>query len=164
MKQRYVQDVWKRVSHVIRFGSYKAPAHHAAGILGSPNQTVQQAPRVPQYPEDNGPQVALFARLHHRDTVATIPVKQHQYILEAPSVPVGPKRTDVKDRRLGVTDYPLKFSQGYPYGSLEAPPVFQSIPGYVVYNGQVQKSTIGYPKGALRAPKARTGGGQCSDG
>jgi hypothetical protein len=161
MIKKYVRDVWSGVLHVMTMPSYQAPRHHAAGILGSPNQTVQQAPRPPQYPQDNGPQVALFTRLHHRDTVDNIPVKQHQYILRAPAVPVGPARTDVIDRRLGVRQYPLQFSQGYPHGSFGAPPVYQSIPGYVVYNGQVQQSTQGYPKGALRAPKPRTGGGQC---
>jgi len=162
MIKKYVQDVWKNTLHVLRMPSYRAPEHTAAGILGSPNQTVQQAPREPQYPENNGPQVALFNRLHHRDTVQTIPVKQHNYILRAPAVPVGPARTDVVDRRLGVLVYPLKFSQGYPHGAMEAPPVYQSVPGYVVYNGVTQKST-GYPRGALRAPKPRTGGGQCNE-
>ena len=164
MIKKYVRDVWNGTLHVLRMPSYRAPGHTAAGLLGSPNQTVQQAPRIPQYPQNNGPQVALFTRLHHRDTVATIPVKQKQYILRAPDVPVGPKRTDIPiDRRLGVPSYPLQFSAGYPRGALEAPPVYQSIPGYVVYNGQTQKSTPGYPRGALRAPKPRSGGGQCND-
>jgi hypothetical protein len=164
MIKKYVQDVWNGTLHVLRMPSYKAPPHTAAGILGSPNQTVQQAPRLPQYPEDNGPQVALFTRLHHQDTVATIPVKQHQYILRAPDVPTGPKRTDVPDNRLGLLSYPLAFSTGYPRGAMEAPPVYQSIPGYVVYNGITQANSPGYPRGALRAPKPRTGGGQCNDG
>lgn len=161
MIKKYVQDVWKGTLHVIRMPSYQAPRHHAAGLLGSPNQTVQQAPREPQYPQSNGPQVALFQRRRHQDTVQTIPVKQHQYILRAPAVPVGPKRTDVVDRRLGLKRYPLDTTTGYPYGSFGAPPVYQSIPGYVLYNGAIQQSTPGYPRGAMRAPKPRTGGGQC---
>src|SRR5207302_7948456 len=102
MIKKYVTDKWNRAINALRIPSYQAPDHRSAGMISKPNQSVQQAPREHQYPLNDGPQVALFQRLHHQDVVKQKPIKQHNYILRAPAVPIGPKRTDIPiDRRLG---------------------------------------------------------------
>ena len=134
-------------------------------MISKPNQSVQQAERIPQVIIDEGPQNELFAALHHQSVVKVRPVKQHEYILRAPAVPIGPKRTDIPtDRRLGigVDAYPQQYARHtYLRGAYKTPPSQQSIPGYVLFNGQLVTQTKGYPRGALKAPKPRTGGGQC---
>lgn len=161
MSKKYATDPVTRQVHVVDIPDVKAPRHKAAGSLGSPNQTVQQAPRPREYMIDSGPQVDLFLQMRHRSTVRVVPVKQHNHILRAPIVPIGPERTDTIDRRLGVQVYPERYRDEYPHGAMTAPASLQSIPGYVTVNGNVVSRTIGYPTGALKAPRAKVGGGQC---
>jgi len=161
MSKKYALDPLTRQLHPVEVPDLKAPKSKNAGVLGSPNQTVQQSPRPREYMYESGPQVDLFLRMRHKETVKTIPVKQNLYILEAPDVPIGPRRTDTIDRRLGIQVYPKKYRLEYPHGAFTAPASLQSIPGYVVVNGTVQSRTSGYPSGALRAPRPKLGGGQC---
>jgi len=160
MIRKYVLDRWNRTLHALQIPSYRAPGHHAAGMISSPMQSVQQAPREPQCPQTFGPQTLLFDQLRHQTVVKQIPVKQREYILHAPPVPAGPKRTDTIDRRRGIAvdEYPQQLArQTYMRGAYEAPPSQQSIPGYVLYNGKLvtpQKKKYG----AMRAPKVQVGG------
>jgi hypothetical protein len=162
MSKKYALDPVTRQLHPVEVPDVKAPRARSAGLLGSPNQTVMQSPRPREYMTETGPQVDLFLRMRHKDTARIVPVKQNNYILRAPAVPVGPRRTDTIDRRLGIESYPERYRDEYPHGSFTAPASLQSIPGYVTVNGNVVTRTMGYPTGALKAPRAKVGGGQCN--
>lgn len=145
--------------------SSSAPSPHQAPLQSNPSQAVTTMP----YPREvidfsqAGPVLDLVAQMHQLDVVKTIEILQPGYIPRAPHTPVGQKTEGIPDQRLEQY-YPRNLArETYDFSAMKAPARLQSVPGYVVKQTTITRASPGYPKQALRAPKPRTGGGQCKD-
>lgn len=103
-----------------------------------------------------GPTLDLVAKLYSKRTVKTIEIKQRDYILSAPPVRYA------YDATQNQLIYPENFArESFPYGRYQAPPSYQSIPGYTVRSVQINKASALYPSKPLKAPRAKVGGAAC---
>lgn len=141
--------------------------------LVNPTQGVPQPPHDPMYlsPGQNMSIVgqplqktsfdqadvvtSLTAQIKAKKTVQTIPVKQFDYIPEAPRAHI------VADPRLIMADdsYRLVLAQGsYQLLPMGAPSRLQSIPGYTVVQSYQNNNQANYPE-ASKAPSPNLGRG-----
>jgi hypothetical protein len=167
MSRLYVLDQMSRAMHRIIRPSAAAPRFHEAPMQNSPKQAITTLP-LPREEIDfsqAGPVLELVAAMHYRPAVQQIPVRQPVYIPRAPHAPTGNARADVPDQRLGIMAYHENWARDtYVFGPMSAPARLQSVPGYVAKSVQVTRSSPGYPKQALKAPRPNSGGGGCQDG
>ena len=98
---------------------------------------------------------SLTAQIKNKKTVQTIPVKQWDYIPEAPRARI------VNDPRLIMADdsYRLSHAQGsYQLLPMGAPSRLQSVPGYTVVQSYQNNDQPNYPE-ASKAPAPNLGRG-----
>jgi hypothetical protein len=156
----------RALSQLVR-PSRAAPGFKQAPMQDQPKQSITTLPYEREVIDFSqaGPVLDLVSKLHWLETVQSIPVKQPGYILRAAHTPVAANTEGIPDQRLGQMSYPEDRARAsYVLGAMSAPARLQSVPGYVVKQVQVTKSSPGYPSQALKAPRPNSGGGQCQDG
>ncbi len=123
---------------------YLSPGQNLS-VVGQPLQKTNLDPGVS----------ALTAQIKNRPAVQQVPIRQWEYIPEAPRARI------VADPRLIMADdsYRLVLAQGsYQMLPASAPPRLQSVPGYTVVQSYQNNDQPNYPK-ASRAPAPNLGRG-----
>jgi hypothetical protein len=162
--KRYLINGINRALLAVSFSSDKAPPTTRVPYQNSPMQAVGSLPQPSDILDfSQNDYDATFALLHEKAVIKTVAMMQPAFVPSAPKTGIAQMTNGVVDQRL-MSAYPVNAARNsYNFGKMFAPARLQSVPGYIVKQTTTNRSSVGYPTQALRAPKSRTSGGGCVD-